>query len=79
MPYIGSVRPSKKKAPIGDVIGITRQNSVLIYQFVDAFSNVLTPTSGFFIPAPGISYGCPRQLCNHRYRGRRAILVPHTS
>lgn len=42
-------------APIGDVLGITRQTTVLAYQFADAFSNVLTPTSGFFMAAIAMS------------------------
>jgi len=33
-------------APIGDLVGLTRQTIVLTFQFADAFSNLLTPTSG---------------------------------
>lgn len=36
-------------APLADAIGVSRQTAVLAYQLGDAFSNVLTPTSGFFI------------------------------
>jgi uncharacterized ion transporter superfamily protein YfcC len=36
-------------APLGDLIGVTRQTSVLAYQFGDGFSNVLTPTQGYFM------------------------------
>jgi len=36
-------------APLGDLVGVTRQTSVLAYQFGDGFSNVLTPTSGYFM------------------------------
>ena len=30
-------------------MGVTRQTSVLAYQFGDGFSNVFTPTSGYFM------------------------------
>jgi len=36
-------------APLGDLIGVTRQTSVLAYQFGDGFSNVFTPTQGYFM------------------------------
>lgn len=36
-------------APLADAVGVSRQTAVLAYQFGDAFSNILTPTSGFFI------------------------------
>lgn len=36
-------------APLGDLVGVTRQTSVLAYQFGDGFSNVFTPTSGYFM------------------------------
>jgi uncharacterized ion transporter superfamily protein YfcC len=36
-------------APLGDLVGVTRQTCVLAYQFGDGFSNVLTPTSGYFM------------------------------
>jgi len=36
-------------APLGDLVGVTRQTSVLAYQFGDGFSNVVTPTSGYFM------------------------------
>lgn len=36
-------------APLGDLVGVTRQTSVLAYQFGDGFSNVLTPTQGYFM------------------------------
>lgn len=38
-------------APLGDMIGVTRQTAVLAYQFGDAFMNVLSPTTGFFMAA----------------------------
>jgi len=36
-------------APLGDLVGVTRQTTVLAYQFGDGFSNVLTPTQGYFM------------------------------
>jgi uncharacterized ion transporter superfamily protein YfcC len=38
-------------APLGDMIGVTRQTTVLAYQFGDAFMNVISPTTGFFMAA----------------------------
>lgn len=35
--------------PLGDVVGVTRQTSVLAYQLGDGFSNVFTPTQGYFM------------------------------
>ena len=35
--------------PLGDVVGVTRQTSVLAYQLGDGFSNVFTPTQGYFL------------------------------
>jgi uncharacterized ion transporter superfamily protein YfcC len=35
--------------PLGDLVGITRQTTVLAYQFGDGFSNIFTPTSGYFM------------------------------
>ncbi len=35
--------------PVADMAGITRQTSVLAYQFGDGFSNVFAPTSGYFM------------------------------
>lgn len=46
-------------APLADVVGITRQTAVLAYQFGDGFSNILYPTSGYFmavISIAGISW-----------------------
>jgi uncharacterized ion transporter superfamily protein YfcC len=36
-------------APLSDVLGITRQTMVLAYQFGDGFTNVFTPTQGYFM------------------------------
>ncbi len=38
-------------APLADLVGVTRQTSVLCFQFADAFSNNLTPTSTEFMAA----------------------------
>lgn len=46
-------------APLADVIGVTRQTAVLAYQFGDGFSNIVFPTSGYFmatLAVAGISY-----------------------
>jgi uncharacterized ion transporter superfamily protein YfcC len=37
--------------PLADLVGVTRQTTVLAYQFGDGFSNILTPTSGYFMAA----------------------------
>ena len=37
--------------PLGDLVGVTRQTSVLAYQLGDGFSNTLTPTQGYFMAA----------------------------
>jgi uncharacterized ion transporter superfamily protein YfcC len=37
--------------PLADLVGVTRQTSVLAYQFGDGFSNIFTPTSGYFMAA----------------------------
>ena len=41
-------------APLGDIVGVTRQTSVLAYQFGDGFSNIFTPTSGYFMAGLGL-------------------------
>lgn len=41
-------------APMADVVGITRQTAVLAFQFGDGFSNVINPTSGYFMAALAI-------------------------
>jgi uncharacterized ion transporter superfamily protein YfcC len=35
--------------PLGELVGVTRQTSVLAYQLGDGFSNVFSPTSGYFM------------------------------
>jgi uncharacterized ion transporter superfamily protein YfcC len=36
-------------APLADLVGVSRQTSVLAYQFGDGFTNVFTPTQGYFM------------------------------
>jgi uncharacterized ion transporter superfamily protein YfcC len=36
-------------APLSDVLGVTRQTMVLAYQFGDGFTNIFTPTQGYFM------------------------------
>lgn len=36
-------------APLSDLLGVTRQTMVLAYQFGDGFTNILTPTQGYFM------------------------------
>ena len=36
-------------APLSDLIGVTRQTSILAYQLGDGLSNILFPTSGYFM------------------------------
>lgn len=36
-------------APLSDLIGVTRQSAVLAYQLGDGLSNILYPTSGYFM------------------------------
>lgn len=46
-------------APLSDVIGVTRQTSVLAYQLGDGVSNIIWPTSGYFmatIALAGVRY-----------------------
>ncbi|MEJ8547602.1 YfcC family protein [Brevibacillus borstelensis] len=38
-------------APLSDILGLTRQTSVLAYQFGDGFTNYFWPTSGYFMAA----------------------------
>ncbi len=38
-------------APLADLTGVTRQTAILAYQFGDGFSNIFTPTSGYFMAA----------------------------
>jgi uncharacterized ion transporter superfamily protein YfcC len=38
-------------APLGDLVGVTRQTTVLAYQLGDGITNVFTPTQGYFMAA----------------------------
>ena len=42
-------------APLGDLLGITRQTAVLIFQFGDGFNNMIIPTSGVTMGVLGIA------------------------
>lgn len=42
-------------APLGDLIGISRQLTVLIFQLGDGFSNVFFPTSGVLLACLGLA------------------------
>ena len=42
-------------APLGDLIGISRQLTVLIFQLGDGFSNAMFPTSGVLIACLGVA------------------------
>jgi uncharacterized ion transporter superfamily protein YfcC len=41
-------------APLGDLLNITRQTNVLAYQLGNGFTNIFTPTMGYFMAALGI-------------------------
>jgi uncharacterized ion transporter superfamily protein YfcC len=41
-------------APLGDLLGITRQTNVLAYQLGNGFTNIFAPTVGYFMAALGI-------------------------
>lgn len=43
-------------APLADILGITRQTSVLAFQLGDAFTNVVAPTSGEIMAALAICH-----------------------
>lgn len=42
-------------APLSDLIGVTRQTSVLAFQLGDGLSNILFPTSGYFMATLAIA------------------------
>lgn len=42
-------------APFADIIGVSRQATVLAFQFGDGFTNIITPTSGVLIAVLGIA------------------------
>ena len=43
-------------APFADIIGISKQAVVMAYQFGDAFTNLITPTSGILMGVLGVSH-----------------------
>lgn len=46
-------------APLADLIGISRQTAILAYQFGDGLSNIIFPTSGYFmatLAVAGVKY-----------------------
>lgn len=43
-------------APLADVLGVTRQTAVLAFQYGDAFTNVISPTSGEIMAALAICH-----------------------
>ncbi|MBX9734177.1 MAG: AbgT family transporter, partial [Chitinophagaceae bacterium] len=42
-------------APFSDLIGVSRQATVMAFQFGDGFTNMITPTSGILIAVLGIA------------------------
>jgi uncharacterized ion transporter superfamily protein YfcC len=42
-------------APLSDIIGVTRQTAVLVYQLGDGISNIIFPTSGYLMAALAIA------------------------
>ncbi len=36
-------------APLGDIVGVTRQTTCIAYQMGDGITNIFTPTSGYFM------------------------------
>lgn len=42
-------------APFSDLIGVSRQATVMAYQFGDGFTNLITPTSGVLIGVLGVA------------------------
>ncbi len=42
-------------APFGDLIGLSRQATVMAFQFGDGFTNMITPTSGVLIGVLGVA------------------------
>ena len=42
-------------APFSDLIGLSRQATVLAFQFGDGFTNMITPVSGVLIAVLGIA------------------------
>jgi len=47
-------------SPLADIVGVTRQTTVLCYQFADGFTNVITPLAGYFMAGLALA-GIPYQ------------------
>ena len=43
-------------APFSEIIGMSKQAAVMAYQFGDAFTNLITPTSGVLMAVLGVSH-----------------------
>lgn len=72
-------------APLSDLLGVTKQTMVLAYQFGDGFTNIFTPTQGYFmaglallkIPWPIWARWLLPLLCIWWVIGLVALLVAH--
>ena len=42
-------------APLGDLVGVTRQTATIAFQLGDGISNIFTPTSGYFMAGLAIA------------------------
>lgn len=42
-------------APLSDLVGVTRQTAVIAYQLGDGYTNIWSPTSGFFMAGLGLA------------------------
>ena len=42
-------------APFSDLVGLSRQATVMAFQFGDGFTNMITPTSGVLIGSLGVA------------------------
>ena len=43
-------------APFSDLIGLSKQATVMAFQFGDGFTNLITPTSGVLMAVLGVSH-----------------------
>ena len=53
-------------APVGDLVGVSRQVAVLAYQFGDGFANMIVPTNAVLmgiLGIAGVSYGAWFKFC----------------
>lgn len=42
-------------APFSDLVGLSRQATIMAFQFGDGFTNMITPTSGVLIGVLGVA------------------------